>query len=100
MVGSRPLSAHPTLKNFLFGAITLTKNVDIGKYGYSGYGTGFDRKGSCSFPGGGFGQNVLIFGQTWVLLLILIMKKGHISYWKRANAEIRTHINCRENVFS
>ena len=40
----------------------LTKNADIEKYGYSGYGTGFDRRTSFSFPGGGFGQNVLIFG--------------------------------------
>ena len=52
----------PTLKNCLFGAVTLTKNTDIDKYGYSGYGIGFDRKSSLSFPGGGFGQNVLIFG--------------------------------------
>ena len=52
----------PTLKNCLFGAVTLTKNADIDKYGYSGYGIGFDRRGSFSFPGGGHGQNVLIFG--------------------------------------
>ena len=52
----------PTLKNCLFGAVTLTKNADIDKYGYYGYGTGFDRKSSFSFPSGGFGQNVLIFG--------------------------------------
>ena len=39
----------------------MTKNADIDKYGYSGYGIGFDRKSSFSFPGGGFGQNVLIF---------------------------------------
>ena len=51
----------PTLKKCLFGAVTLTKNADIDKYGYSGYGIGFDRRGSFSFPGGGFGQNVLIF---------------------------------------
>ena len=51
----------PTLKNCLFGAVTLTKNADIDKYGYSGYGIGFDRRSSFSFPGGGFGQNVLIF---------------------------------------
>ena len=44
------------------GAVTLTKNVDIDKYGYSGYGIGFDRRGSFPFPGGGYGQNVLIFG--------------------------------------
>ena len=52
----------PTLKNCLFGAVTLTKNADIDKYGYSGYGIGFDRRGRFSFPGGGFGQNVLILG--------------------------------------
>ena len=52
----------PTLKNCLFGAVTLTKNADIDKYGYSGYGIGFDRRSSFSFPGGGFGQNLLIFG--------------------------------------
>ena len=32
------------------------------KYGYSGYGTGFNRRGSFSFPDGGYGQNILIFG--------------------------------------
>ena len=52
----------PTLKNCLFGAVTLTENADIDKYRYSGYGIGFDRRGSFSFPGGGFGQNVIIFG--------------------------------------
>ena len=54
--------SDPTLKNCLFGAVTLTKNADIEKYGYSGYGIGFDRRSSFSFPGGGFGQNILIFG--------------------------------------
>ena len=39
----------PMLKNSLFGAITLTKNADIDKYGYSGYGIGFDRKSSFTF---------------------------------------------------
>ena len=51
----------PILKNCLFGAVTLTKNADIDKYGYSGYGIGFDRRSSFSFPGGGVGQNVLSF---------------------------------------
>ena len=36
--------SDPTLENCLFGAVTLTKNADIDKYGYSGYGIGFDRK--------------------------------------------------------
>ena len=52
----------PAIKNCLFGAVTLTKNADIEKYKYSGYGIGFDRRSSFSFTGGGFGQNVLIFG--------------------------------------
>ena len=57
-----PHKDDPTLKNLLFGAVWLTKNADIDKYGYSGYGIEFDRKSSFSFPGGGFGQNVIIFG--------------------------------------
>ena len=52
----------PTIKNCLFGAVTLTKNADFEKYKYSGYGSGFDRRSRFSFPSGGFGQNVLIFG--------------------------------------
>ena len=55
-------NSDPTLNNCLFGAVTLTKNADIDKCGYSGYGIGFDRRSSFSFPTGGFGQNVLIFG--------------------------------------
>ena len=51
-----------TAKNALFGAVSLTKNADVDKYKYSGYGIAFDRKGSFSFPGGGYGQNVTIFG--------------------------------------
>ena len=52
----------PTLKNCLSGAVTLNKNADNDKYGPSGHGIGFDRRSSFSFPGGGFGQNVIIFG--------------------------------------
>ena len=44
------------------GAVTLTKNADSDKYKYSGYGTGFDRRSSFSFLGGGFGQNIWVFG--------------------------------------
>ena len=55
-------SSDPTIKKSLFGAVTLTKNAGIEKYKYSGYGIGFDRRSSFSFPSGGFGQNVLIFG--------------------------------------
>ena len=36
----------PTLKKNLFGAVAFTKNADIDKYGYSGYGIEFDRIGT------------------------------------------------------
>ena len=55
-------TSDPTIKNCLFGAVTLTKNADIEKYKYSGYRIGFDRKSSFSFPSRRFGQNLLIFG--------------------------------------
>ena len=41
--------------------MTLTKNTDINKCEYSGYGIWFDRRVSSSFPGDGCGQNALIF---------------------------------------
>ena len=84
----------------LFGAATLAKNADIQKYEYSGYGTGFDRRSSFSFPGGGFGQNVLIFGVDMSSSAHIDNKgKKHISSWKRTNTSARTYINCRKNVF-
>ena len=51
-----------TLEDFLFGAVKLTKIVDINKYKYSGYGIGFDSRGSFSHPSGGDGRNFIIFG--------------------------------------
>ena len=42
-----------TRKLFIW-SVTLNKNADIDKYGYSGYGIGFDRRGNFSFSGGGF----------------------------------------------
>ena len=69
----------PTLKNCLFGAVTLTKNADIDKYGYSVYGIGFDRRGSFSFPGGGYGQNILIFGEDMIFSAHINNKKK--TYW-------------------
>ena len=45
----------------MFGSVKLTKNADIDKYGYSGYGIGFDRETSFSF-GNDIGKNVIMFG--------------------------------------
>ena len=68
----------PTLKLFLFGAVTLIKNAYIDKYGYSGYGIGFDRRSIFSFLGGGFGQNVLIFGVDMSSSAHIVNKKKDI----------------------
>ena len=53
---------HITFENCSFGSVKLTKNTDINKYKYFGYGIGFGGLGAFSFPSGGFGQNVKIFG--------------------------------------
>ena len=70
--------SDPTIKIFLFGAVTLSKNADIEKYKYSGYGIGFDRRSSFSFTGGGFGRNVLIFGADMSTSIHIDNKKKDI----------------------
>ena len=50
------------IENASFGAASLTENADVDKNKYSGYGFSFDKRESFSFPGAGYGQNVIIFG--------------------------------------
>ena len=84
-------SSDPTLENCFFGTVTLTKDVNIDKHGYSGYGIGFDRRSSFSFPGGGFGQNVLIFGVGMSFSThiddkkkdILVLEKGPTQFYRK-----------------
>ena len=45
----------------MFGAVKLTKHVDVEQYKYSGYGNGFDRKGSYWHPSGGTGRYIIMF---------------------------------------
>ena len=66
-----------TLHNCLFGAVKLTKNADIDKYKYSGYGIGFDSRESFSHPSGEYGKNVIIFG-------------GDLSSFSHANNKARS----------
>ena len=51
-----------TLQNCLFGAVKPTANSDIDKYQYSGYGIGFDSRGTFTHRSGGTGVNVIVFG--------------------------------------
>ena len=56
------IETSPTLVNCLLGAVSITKNADIDKNKYSGYGIGFDRTGIYLLLDGSFAKNVLIFG--------------------------------------
>ena len=84
----------PTLKICLFGAVTLAKNANIDKYKNSGYGIGFDRRSSFSFPSSGFVQNLLIFGVDMSSSAHIDNKRKYISSWKRTNTRIRAYFNC------
>ena len=68
----------PTLENCLFGTVKLTKNSDIDKYKYSGYGIGFDSKRIFSFPSGGIGQKIIIFGSDMSSSVHANNRKKHI----------------------
>ena len=50
-----------TLENCLFGAIKITKDVDVSKYSYSGYGISFDAKGSYTHLKDGNAKNIIVF---------------------------------------
>ena len=90
----------PTLKNCLFGAVTLTKNADIDKYGYSGYGIGFDRRSSFSFPGGRFGQNLLIFGVDMSSSAHIDNNKKYILVLKKGPTQGLEHSLTAEKMYS
>ena len=51
-----------TLGNCLFGSVKLTKNADLDKYKYTGYGVGFDSRLKFLFTDRSYGKNVIIFG--------------------------------------
>ena len=89
-----------TLKNCLFGAVTLTKNADIDKYGYSSYGIGFERRLSFSFPGGSSGQNVLIFGADMSSSAHIDNKKKDIFVLGKGSTQGLEHTLTAEKMYS
>ena len=84
----------------MFGAVTLTKNTYIDKYGYSGYGTGFDRRSSFSFPSGGFGQNIIIFGVDMSSSVHIDNKKKDILLLGRGPTQGLEHTLTAEKMYS
>ena len=89
-----------TLKNCLSGVVTLTKNADIDKYNYSGFGIGFDRKPSFSFPGGRFGQNILIFGDEMSSFAHIDNKKKDILVLGKGPKQGLEHALTAEKIYS
>ena len=94
------ISDYPTLENCLFGAVSLTKNADINKYKYSGYGIGFDRHGSFSFPRGGNGRNVIIFGVHMSSLTKIDNRKKDILILDKRLTQGLEHTLCAEKMYS
>ena len=82
-----------TLENGLLCAVKLSKNANISKYKYFACGIEFDGKGSFSHPGGGFGNNGIIFG-------VDISSSVHVDCRMVQWYIIWCNINCRKNVFS
>ena len=59
---TRSRNSNLTVQNALFGAVSLTKNANVNKYKYFGYGIAFDKASRFSFSGGRNGKNVIISG--------------------------------------
>lgn len=59
---SRDLNTGFTLGNCLLGAVKLTKNDDLDKYEYSGFGIAFDARSQFLWLDGRWGKNFVIFG--------------------------------------
>ena len=62
VINLRNLNTDFTLCNCLFGSVKLTRNVDLEKCKYTGYGIGFDFCSRFLFTDGSFGKNVIVFG--------------------------------------
>ena len=92
--------SDPTLENCLFGAVTLTKNDDVEKYNYSGYGIEFDRKSSYSFSSGGYGQSVLIFGADMSTSIHIDNKNKDILVLGRGPAQGLESTLTAEKIYS
>ena len=100
------ISSYLTLKNCLFGAVKLIKNIDINEHKYSGYGIGFDGKGTNSV-GNGCGRVFITFGVEMSSTMHVDNKKKDIAILRegpskgldgtKLTAEKKHSINFAEN---
>ena len=78
----------------------MTKNTDVEKYKYSGYGNRFDRRLSFSFPSSGFSQNVLIFGEVMSSSARIDNKKKDILVLGKRPTQGLEHTLTAEKMYS
>ena len=77
----------------------MTKNADVDEYKYSKYGIAFDGTSRFSFPGGGNGQNVIIFGVDMNSSIHIDNKGKDISILGKGPTQRWTFIDCGKNAF-
>ena len=78
----------------------MPKNADIDKYKYSGYGIGFNRHGSFSFPGTGLGKNVIIFGVDMSSSTKIDNRKKYILILGKTPTQGLEHTLSAEKMYS
>ena len=84
----------------MFGAVNLAKNAYIDKYQYSGFGIGFDRGSSFSFPNGGFGQNVMILREDMSSSVRVDNEKEDILIHGKDSTQGLEHTLTSEKMYS
>ena len=99
-ISKNNINNYPTIKNCLFGAVKLTKNTDIDKSRYSGYGIGFDRHGSFSFPDTGLGKYIIIFGVHMSSSTTIDNRKKHILILGKGPKQGLEHTLRDEKMYS
>ena len=67
---------------------------------YSGYGIGFDRRSSFSFPIGGFGQNILIFVVDMSCSAHIDNKKNNILVLGKGPTQRLEHTLTAEKMYT
>ena len=90
---------YPTLENCLFGSVKLTKNADIDKYRYSGYGIRFDRETSFYF-GNETGKNVIILRVDMSSSSKIDNRKKDISILGKGPTQGLEHTLSAEKLYS
>ena len=92
------IRSYPILGNCLFGAVKLTKHVDVDQYKHSGYGIGFNRENSYSI-GDEIGRNI-IFGVDMSSSSHIDNKRKDILILGKVNTQGLEHTLTAEKLHS